>query len=131
MGNSEFRFFNTAILPRRVPIPVHGATANRMFGTQPENAYRLRRSPFLTALGLTFFGTVFFIPCAILHDAEKKYPKSIPPQMQSILAQISSYYNYNQTISFESDQNRFEVSKAFNGLLNIKESERVEAVSDS
>jgi len=132
VGSSELRF-STAILPRRVPIPVHGATANRirLFGTQPGNAYRLRRSPFYTSVGLVFFGTVFFIPCAILHGAEKKYPDCIAPQMQSMIAQISSLYTFNQKISFESDQSRFEVSKAFNRLLNIQEAERVEAVSDT
>jgi len=52
-----------------------------------------------TTIGLGFFGTLFFIPLAILQSAKTKFPAHVdsilPAQMTAVFGQLTSFYDFN------------------------------------
>jgi len=108
--NKELRLITTSsnpmsrisnsILPasRRVPFQLKSAGRFRQCSRSVCVATpQLSRA--VTTLGLGFFGTLFFVPLAVLHDAEQKFPGHVdsilPPQMTSVVGQITSFYDFS------------------------------------
>jgi len=56
-----------------------------------------------TTIGLGFFGTLFFIPLAILESAKSKFPAHVdsilPAQMTAVFGQLASFYDFNSKTS--------------------------------
>lgn len=88
---------------RSVWIATQSTRNGKIYGRKCSSAMLSVATPQLsravTTLGLGFFGTLFFVPLAVLHDAEQKFPGHVdsilPPQMTSVVGQITSFYDFS------------------------------------
>jgi len=106
LNKSNVRLLTTASNPTsRISNSV--LPASRRIPFQLKSAGRFRQSSVATpklsrattTIGLGFFGTLFFIPLAILQSAKTKFPAHVdsilPAQMTAVFGQLTSFYDFN------------------------------------
>jgi hypothetical protein len=89
-----------SVLPASRRIPFQLKSAGR-FRQSSVATPKLSRAT--TTIGLGFFGTLFFIPLAILQSAKTKFPAHVdsilPAQMTAVFGQLTSFYDFNSKTS--------------------------------
>lgn len=134
-SNPISRISSSALsVSRRIPFQLKSAGCFRplrrsvwMATRRASTGVAPRPPKMLTTLSFGLFGTLLFVPVAILHNAERKFPDKVdsilPPQMSSAIGYFTSPFGFDSKITLQSEG----VSAAIN-TLNQK---RVEAVSPS
>jgi len=100
-SNPTSRISNS-VLPasRRIPFQLKSAGRFRQSSVAVRaHVATPKLSRATTTIGLGFFGTLFFIPLAILQSAKTKFPAHVdsilPAQMTAVFGQLTSFYDFN------------------------------------